>query len=553
MLREALLLGLLGCRPPPADDDAPEPCVPVDADRDGYAAAGCDAAGPDDCDDGDAAVHPGAAETCDGPGDEDCDSISDDGLPERDCWFDLDGDGWGGDVGIRLACCPEGATDVSGDCDDARPDVNPGVTEACDGRDEDCDGAVDEDVAVPERCDGSDQDCDGRIDEDACDPLVIDVLAASSTAMYGVAPDEWVGSWLVPAGDNDGDGLADVLIGTGAWTTLDVPGAHTTAGVPFPSLFCNGFGEDTPISPGDLDGDGRDDLASGGWSDEPYVLPAVCLFRGGQGAGWQEHSGKIYAVTDTYGAAATPFAAGDYDGDGVPDVVVGGGSSSAAAWLVSGTVRGEVLAREVALLSAASATDSGPLRAATGADIDNDGRPELVFSDDAATLIFSGSGSQSAEDAISSLQAARTIASGDLDDDGATDLVLASSDADRDVVYVFSGPVTAERYVSTDAMATIAAEEPGTTRTSASIAVGDFDGDGVDDLAADGKWALLGPVRGAWSTAGAVQLEVGGVPGSTVATPGDVDGDGADDLVVGQPQWGEDRNGVAAALIGYGW
>ncbi|MFH1467003.1 MAG: MopE-related protein [Pseudomonadota bacterium] len=118
------------------------------------------------------------------------------------------------------------------DCDDGDPDINPGATERCDGQDNDCDGATDEEGAegsttfyadldgdgygddantificdlpdgyvgagydcddtdadthpgAPETCDGADDDCDGEIDEDATDAL----------------------TWYV---DGDGDGYGD--------------------------------------------------------------------------------------------------------------------------------------------------------------------------------------------------------------------------------------------------------------------------------------------------------------------------------------------------------
>ncbi|MCB9594865.1 MAG: VCBS repeat domain-containing M23 family metallopeptidase [Sandaracinaceae bacterium] len=53
------------------------------------------------------------------------------------------------------------------------------VNESCNGRDDDCDGAIDE-HAMQETCNGADDDCDGEVDEaDACPP--------------GVAPDAGVG------------------------------------------------------------------------------------------------------------------------------------------------------------------------------------------------------------------------------------------------------------------------------------------------------------------------------------------------------------------------
>lgn len=48
--------------------------------------------------------------------------------------FDIDGDGW--------ASCAVGAT--AADCDDKDPTVNPGAQEACNGKDDNCDGKIDE-------------------------------------------------------------------------------------------------------------------------------------------------------------------------------------------------------------------------------------------------------------------------------------------------------------------------------------------------------------------------------------------------------------------------
>jgi hypothetical protein len=113
---------------------------PLDADGDGVSV---DAG---DCDDTDPSVAPGVAETCDGV-DSDCDGAVDEDVGGT--WYaDADGDGFGDPDDALVACTSEGRVDVAGDCDDADPAVRPGAGDVCDGRDEDCDGEIDEDGQV---------------------------------------------------------------------------------------------------------------------------------------------------------------------------------------------------------------------------------------------------------------------------------------------------------------------------------------------------------------------------------------------------------------------
>jgi hypothetical protein len=147
-----------------------------DNDGDGYGSPG-DASCPNgaqaDCDDTDAGIHPGASEICDGK-DTNCDG----NLPALET--DADGDG-------HPIC--------AGDCDDSDSTRYPGATEICDGKDNDCAGGIpfnerDNDADgvkicdVPSDCndfdatvspnsseicgDGKDNNCDGTVDEAAC-------------------------------------------------------------------------------------------------------------------------------------------------------------------------------------------------------------------------------------------------------------------------------------------------------------------------------------------------------------------------------------------------
>lgn len=62
-------------------------------------------------------------------------------------WYaDRDGDGYGDPSSIVNACRhPAGMVQVAGDCDDTNPAINGGALDVCDGRDNDCNGLVDDD------------------------------------------------------------------------------------------------------------------------------------------------------------------------------------------------------------------------------------------------------------------------------------------------------------------------------------------------------------------------------------------------------------------------
>ena len=164
----------------------------IDADLDGWPTA-------TDCDDGDAAVGPDAVETCNGR-DDDCDQRVDEGNP-----------GGGAQCGTSdVGDCSFGVEQCQNSVGTLGQVVCVGAVAAkasdvCDGHDEDCDGATDEDFqyqgqVVGEACDGI-GGCGTGIVE--CAPGVTD-LATCSTNSNG--SESGATTEVCDAIDNDCDG-----------------------------------------------------------------------------------------------------------------------------------------------------------------------------------------------------------------------------------------------------------------------------------------------------------------------------------------------------------
>ena len=134
------LLSFFGCATDKTPFEEEEELFPevLDKDGDGFA-------GAEDCNDDDATIYPGALELCDGT-DNNCDGNVDEDVMTT-FFTDADGDGFG-DPGSTTSACtaPEGTVAIGTDCNDADETAYPGAAERCDGIDNDCDDAIDEDV-----------------------------------------------------------------------------------------------------------------------------------------------------------------------------------------------------------------------------------------------------------------------------------------------------------------------------------------------------------------------------------------------------------------------
>ncbi len=270
------------------DDDAMGlRAVLTDADGDGYGAgeavAQACAPGPGqallggDCDDADPAVSPGQPERC-GGGDEDCDDDTDEpgALGER-AWFpDDDGDGWGRTEPVTACEAPAGPVEAGGDCDDADVGVHPQAPEQCDGRDDDCNGLIDDAVTSWADDDGDGYGAGtgaagcapGRVANDGdCDDRLADVHPGATPTGGDVDHDC---DGLVDA-DSDGDGYSDEAMGGSDCDDAD-PDVTPDAGCPASAPSCRVLYERGETADrvytlaGDPPYDALCDLSGGGWT-----------------------------------------------------------------------------------------------------------------------------------------------------------------------------------------------------------------------------------------------------------------------------------------------
>ena len=576
----------------------------ADADGDGYGdldttTVSCAApsgylADASDCDDSSSSVSPGASETCDGV-DSNCSGDESDALDISTWYADMDADGYGDFASTMDSCTqPSGFLADASDCDDAAIDVNPGAVESCDGTDNNCSG--DEDDAYDVATYYADFDSDGYGDVgssvDSC------TMPSGYVSDFSDCDDD-LGD-VNPAAeeicsdglDNDCDGGAGACIMEGDYDLGSVDVKLTGVGA-------YDYTGRSVAGAGDLDGDGYDDiLVSAHKYDDPSIggdAGAAHIMYGPISSGstsLAEADARLIGEVASDVSSYAVNSAGDVDGDGFDDVIVGtyahdgAGSNAGGAWLVHGPITGELgLADADAIINGTNAGDGFGVAVSGAGDLNGDGYGDLIMGaygyqgSKGATYVFFGpvSGefkSDTADAGFVGGYASDSLGwsvapAGDVDGDGYDDIVFGSNKGgpdDEGEVFVYYGDPSGSfgdyAFISGAAANDFAGQDV--------RGAGDLNGDGYDDIVigaygedtvgggAGASYVLYGPVVGDIDLAAGgydavIYGESGGdTSGYSVAGVGDVNGDGWDDLMIGAYNNDQGGSNAGAAYLLYG-
>jgi hypothetical protein len=395
--------------------------------------------------------------------------------------------------------------------------------------------------------------------------------------LTGAAPGDWFGLSLAAAGDVNGDGYADLIVGAprndtnGSNAGRSYLYTNSLTGTDIPDEFFTGNSNDqlglSVSNVGDVNGDGYDDFIIGAsYNDAGGTnAGAAYIYFGGTIVNNVADVTLLGANTeDSFGYSVS--AAGDVNGDGYDDVIVGAPffdfltlTTVGRAYIFYGGSSMDNTADVI--LTGVGDGDHFGYSVSRAGDVNGDGYGDIIvgspFSDNGGTnagrayIYFGGLSMNNIADVIRNGESAEdrfgnsVSAAGDVNGDGFDDVIIGAwlNDAGGTTAgraYIYFGGLS----MNNIANVILTGEAAGDYFGSSVSTAGDVNGDGFADI-------IVGSDNGGGTNAGRAYIYFGGLSmnniadviltgeaagdyfGSSVSTAGDVNGDGFDDIIVG--------------------
>ncbi len=346
----------------------------------------------------------------------------------------------------------------------------------------------------------------------------------------------------ISIGDLDGDGKSDLAVANHIGQTISVFKSTSTSGtISFsPKVDYTPGGAPSCVTIGDLDGDGKPELVTANNNSNDNVS----VFKNTSTIGAVSFAARVDFIAGTY-----PYlvSIGDLDGDGKPDLAVVNYSNNTVSILRNTTSGGIIsFAAKVDYI-----TGSSPNSISIG-DLDGDGKPDLSIANRSSNTVsvlknLSTNGTISFAPKVDYITGTSPCGASiaDLDGDGKFDLIIPNLGSNTLSIFrntSISGTISFASKVDFSGGA-----------GSSNISTGDLNGDGKPDIAVTNYNANSISIFKNTSTIGAISFSPKtDFPASGSANPacvsiGDLDGDGKPDLAVASE--GASSSGTSISIL----
>ena len=392
---------------------------------------------------------------------------------------------------------------------------------------------------------------------------------AADVTMIGATPADYFGSSVSTAGDMNGDGFDDVIVGSiyfnsqagAAYIYFGGANMNNTADVTFNGVAGTDFFGGYVAGAGDVNGDGYKDVIVGARQNDAGGSNSGCAYLFWGGATVNNVPDAVFSgniANDQFGFSVA--SAGDVNRDGYSDLIIGtpyndeAGSDAGKAWLYTNTRN---------YIATPIASFSGPGQfsgiSKSAGDVNGDGFDDVIVNSlntQQVHLFFGGRLIDNTVDIVFNAQngsesfGVSVSTAGDVNGDGYSDIIIGAETSSSTIgrAYIFFGGISMDNIPDLILYGQALNEYFG---SSVSLA-GDVNNDNYDDVIVGtksaGKAYLFFGGNSMNNIADVVFTGPGGIE-FAVTDAGDINGDTYDDVAVGAYQ---DAGGLGRVFVYHG-